>query len=253
MVDTFNVNSAITFNIAGGGGADVFTVTAALTGSILGEGGADMITMGMGGSVSGSVDGGADGATLIYAQTYPDDVTVTMTGVGDMSGLDGTANDITGGFANITALEAGTVTANTLVAISNMAGTFTLDTMANGGNTYVVGTNSLSFDDRFSVRGGAAADTFNVNTSYTGDLEGLGGADIFNINARLGGDVLGGAGIDIITFGDNGFVNMYRRRCRRCNVGLRRGNGRGGTTDRYRHDDRLQWKLPYRDTWSTEL
>ena len=204
MVDTFNVDSAITFNIAGGGGADVFTVTAALMGSIMGEGGADTITMGMGGSVSGMVDGGADGATLIYAQLYPDDVTVTMTGVGDMSGLDGTANAITGGFANITALEAGTVTANTLIAISNMAGAFTLDTMANGGNTYVVGTNSLSFNNRFNVRGGAAADTFIVNTFYSGDLQGLGGADIFNINAQLTGDVLGGAGIDIITFGDSG-------------------------------------------------
>ena len=204
--DTFELMDAHTGNLSGGGGDDVFTVNAALRGGILGEGGVDTITMGLDGGISNvgsevEVDGGADGATLIYVPNYLDDVTVTLTDLGSMIGFAGTGrSNGSVSLDNITGLEVGASIANTnlgdiLIGISDMAGTFTVD--ATNGNTYAVGTNSLSFNDNFNrLIGGEMADTFNVNSFYVGDLDGDDGADTFNINAQLTGDLDGDDGAD---------------------------------------------------------
>ena len=101
MVDTFIVSGIHTGDLSGGDGADIFNLDVALTGSIMGGAGDDTITLRTNdGRLTGTVDGGMDGATLSYAgSTTP--ITVTLRDLGDITGFDGLAPGVTGGFANI--------------------------------------------------------------------------------------------------------------------------------------------------------
>ena len=259
--EMFNINGAFTADLNGQGGADTFTVDAALTGLIEGGAGANTYNLNSGGSVSGTITGGVDADTFVFdggsvtgmvdgaggANTLDynqlaTQVDITLTGLGNTVGFDGTATD-TGGFDDITNLVGGSATTDTLTG-QNQIATFTVNT-ANGG-TYGSQARTLGFSNIESLTGGAMADTFtvgaalagsitgglganiynlntggsvaggitggggdemfNINGAFTADLDGLGGADTFNIEAALTGGITGGTGANIYNLESGGSV-----------------------------------------------
>ncbi|MFO0819770.1 MAG: hypothetical protein U1A77_17610 [Pirellulales bacterium] len=172
-VDQFNVTAASAFNLQGGGGNDVFDIDAALTGSVNGTTGSDTLQ-----------------GNLIN--------TVSLTGSG-AEGFTGTEADISGGFSNIDTL---TGNAGTTLTGQNSTGAWGLD----GTPTYVVSGITLNFSGFGTIQGGTAVDTFNVTSATAMELRGGGAADIYNLSATLTGNIVAEAGQDEINFSTGGSV-----------------------------------------------
>ncbi|MEQ8426956.1 MAG: filamentous hemagglutinin N-terminal domain-containing protein [Gammaproteobacteria bacterium] len=163
--DTFNVTGAHSGNLAGGLGDDVFDIAATLTGSVNGEGGSDTLQ-----------------GALINS--------VVLTG-SDASGFDGTEADVTLGFDGIDTItgNGGTLTGQ------NTGSTWLLD----GTPTYNNGTHTLNFSGFANLQGGTDTDAFNVTSASTFNLLGGDtGIDTFTIDATLTGSIDGETGADVL-------------------------------------------------------
>ena len=163
--------------------------------TLMGSSGADTFNIASGGSLTGSLDGQGGADTLMGDEIG----NVTLTGSDD-NGFAGTEDSISGGFDGIDTL---TGTGGTLTG-ENAASTWMLD----GDPTYRDGTtntvsgmpNTLNFSGFATLRGGSAADTFEIAAGISGitTLDGQGGAD------RLMGDEIGD--VTLTGSGDNGFA-----------------------------------------------
>ena len=195
MADTFNIGRAYTGSLDGGAGDDVFNLNTggSVSGDVTGGAGADVFDFN-GGTVAGTVAGGADSDTLDFAGTS-DALTVALSMVGT-AGFDGS---VTGGsvsmFTGIDSITgssaADTLTGLDAVSIWNLGAS----------DSYVSGQ-TLTFSSFEALTAGTGVDTFNVERSYTGSLDGGAGADIFNLNTggSVSGGITGGAGDDTFDF-----------------------------------------------------
>jgi hypothetical protein len=144
-------------NLTGGAAADTFrlaTSTAAVSGSIDGKGGANTLDL--------------------SGRTTAETVTLQTTGLDKATGISGT-------FANVQAVIAGTAATNTLVG-PNAATAWAVNA-TNAGS--VAG---LSFAGFANLSGGSAADTFAFSGAgtITGGLNGGGGANTLDLSAAAG-------------------------------------------------------------------
>ncbi len=230
-VDTFDINSANTNNLAGADGNDLFNFNnGTLTGQARGNAGNDIFNLN-GGSLTASINGGPNADAIVGGTSY------TITGANS-----GNNADIGGGWTSVENL-AGTVGDDTFVfttgtisgIVDGLGGNDTLD--FSGAGAQVIRITSLGTTDGFAgtttasdfdnvnsvtgsantdtlVNGSSADSTFNiengddtfvaVNTLTFSDVENLGGGsgdDTFNFNGDHAGQVTGGAGDD--TFNHN--------------------------------------------------
>lgn len=211
-VDTFNVVSGTTFNLLGGASADIVNLSAPLTGNIFTEAGNDDINFLPGGSVTGIVDGGTSAELDFSAQTGP--IAVALTATGSIDGFQGTATGIIGTFDNITTLK-GSSGADTLTGDDQLS-TWNLDAV----QTYVSGSQTLTFSGIETLTGNTAIDTFQIRTtSVATTVNGGGGNDTINIGSAansldaIAGAVIvnGNSGSDILNINDqgDGTTNSY--------------------------------------------
>ena len=160
--------------LQGGTGVDTFTVEEEYAGALSGGNGADRFVLDA--EVTGMVSGEAGADTFVLQAS-------------------GSARSLDGG------TDIDTLQGRDVDSIWTLTGSTT--------GTYMAGS---SFRQDFSntevLAGGTGADTFNVNTDYTGSMVGGGGDDIYNLNARLSTSraLDGGAGSDSYIFGVNGLV-----------------------------------------------
>ena len=200
--NTWTVTGADVFTLDSGSGPVAFSNFATLTGGAL----ADLFVF-TGGNITGGIDGGTGGNdTLSYAGGPA--AAVFLTGLGINNGFTGTATSIgAGGFKNI----------NTLVGSSNTDELHGLNLNAIwtlNGTSYAAGGRVLSFtgtgasavEDLF---GGSLADTFNITTSRTGNIDGGDGANNFKlrgVGTMVTGNLSGGAGADTFAFFDDAAI-----------------------------------------------
>lgn len=85
-----------------------------------------------------------------------------------------------------------------------------------------------NFSNIQTLQGGSAADTFNINTAFTGAINGGNGANIFNINA-VANTLTGGNDNDTFVFGLNGKVTLL--------------DGGAGTNSLFGRDDDNTWNI----------
>ena len=195
MADAFDISRAYTGSLDGGMGDDTFNLNTggSVTGSITGGAGVDTFDFN-GGTVAGTVIGGADDDTLDFAGTS-DALTVALSMVGT-AGFDGS---VTGGavsmFTGIDSIT-GSSTADTLTGLDADA-TWNLD----ASDSYVSGQ-TLTFSSFETLTAGTGVDTFNVERTFTGSLDGGAGDDVFNLNTggSVSGGIDGGAGADVFDF-----------------------------------------------------
>lgn len=210
--DTFNLTANFEGEINAGGGDDTFNIRTDYSGELQGENGADHFIFFDGGKTAVDADGkskaiGGDGIDTVNLSNIDDDITVYFIGA-KIHGVD----------------EAERV-------VGNSGRSFTLDSNA-ATNQWTISSStggsvgSIEFSNFKVLLGGSGVDIFNVNSNFTGTLNGLGGADeftittafsgsldggdgddIFRINAAVTGNISGGLGSDRFIFNNNGSVN----------------------------------------------
>ena len=167
--DTYNVNTLTAFNLKGGAGADTFNLNAPINGSVNGEGDADTL----------------QGSEI-------DNVTLTSSGA---TGVSGTENSISGGFAGIDAL-VGNGGSLTGISVNSV---WTLDGVNPQYATVAAPGSPLDIVGFTTLQGGSGIDIFNVTGDSSFDLNGGLGNDKINIlGATLTGTANGGGGNDTL-------------------------------------------------------
>jgi hypothetical protein len=190
--------------LIGGSAADTFHIAAsapASTWSLQGGNGSDAFVFAPGAVLNGSIDGQSGSDTLQYG-SYGSAVAIALSGAGSADGLNGSGTGLSGAFANIDVLIGGGLTGDVLTG-ANAVAVWTL----NGASRLVTyGSRSMGYSGFTTVRGGAAADTFNVTGSTTLDVFGGTGDDTFNFSAlaMLTGILDGQAGVDSLVLSDYG-------------------------------------------------
>ncbi len=188
--DRFNITGDHTGSLLGAGGDDVFAINAVLTGSIDGGGGDDRFDFN-GGRVTGDIDGQAGVDSLTFAAGS----TTTLNALGTTDGFAGTASNVDA-FDNIDDVS-GSGAVDTLIGDFATGGAFTV--AANGGA--YTSTNTLTFSAIENLLGADGADTFNINATYGGNINGAGGDDVINfIGGSLSGNVSAGVGNNTYMF-----------------------------------------------------
>ena len=165
----------------GGSGIDTFNVLTSTTADLAGNGDNDSFVFSNAAVLTGSVTGGTGTDTLSMA-AYTTPVSATLSVV-NANGFNGTAN-VVSSFAAIDAILGGSA-ADTLNGLTS--GTWNLSASPN----YVSGPGTLAFSSFQTLNGGSGVDTFNVLTSSTADLNGNGGNDEFRDLERGGVDRFG--------------------------------------------------------------
>ncbi|MCA9245959.1 MAG: choice-of-anchor D domain-containing protein [Planctomycetales bacterium] len=149
-VDTFNISDNHTGDVSGGDGSDIF----AFTGSAV---------------LTGSIDGGglvSDTDTLDLSG-YGSSVGVSLTGAGTIKGFMGTTPVASGGFDNISNLDA----AGKLSSFTglNANSKWVIDTKA-GTTTYTSGMKSIDISGTTDLNGGTANDDLTIDFSGGGAI-----------------------------------------------------------------------------------
>ncbi len=177
--------------------ANTFTVSGGTVAVLQGGNANDTFNLGNGASAK-SIDGGAGTNTLSYA-AYTTNVNVTLAASSGANGYkSNSATGLSGGFANVGVLTAGSG-ANNVLTGENVAGTWALasaQTYNDGGGT------GLTFSGFQTLDAGSGGDTFNVNANTTANLNGGSGNDTFNLakGVTLTGTITGGAGTDTLSY-----------------------------------------------------
>ena len=209
--DTFNLTANFEGEINAGGGDDTFNIRTNYSGVLQGENGADHFVFFDDGKTGIDADGkskaiGGDGIDTVNLSNIDDEITVYFLG-SKIHNIDETER-----------------------VVGNSGKNFTLDSNA-ATNQWTISSStggsvgSIEFSNFKVLLGGSGVDIFNVNSNFTGTLNGLGGADeftvvtafsgsldggdgddIFRINAAVTGNLWGGAGNDSFIFNNNGSV-----------------------------------------------
>ena len=153
-------------------------------GNLVGGNHADTFIFNDGASLSGTLDGGgvSSGNDTIDWSAYTTARNVIITGIGTLDGMRGTEASITGGFNNITKI----------VGANGAGGLLNSLTGPNSSNTWNVnGSNAgildgaIGFSNFQVLTGGNGADIFNLSAGVSGSINGGGGSDTANIVASF--------------------------------------------------------------------
>jgi hypothetical protein len=204
-------------NLTSDAGNDQFNVNAALSGNIAALGGNDSIVVGNAGSVGGTVDGGGNttGDTLTVRKTAGATFNVTAANAGNATGVSAFT-----GFENLTGdtgADVFNVDATLSGSISGLGGndSIVIGTAGSVGGTVDGGSNTTG--DTLTVRRAAGA-TFNVTAANAGNVAGVvtftgienltgdAGNDQFNVDAALSGNISALGGNDSIVVSNAGSV-----------------------------------------------
>jgi hypothetical protein len=179
--------------LEGGSETDTFNITANTTANLLGGAGGDRFVLGRGITLTGSIDGSGPAVLDLSASTSA--VSATLNGSDPALGFSGTITGITGGFAHIASLVAGSG-ANTITG-EDVASTWTLNGSA---RIYSDGTATLSVAGFQTLQAGGADDTFIIAASSTATLLGGAGNGTFRFanGATLTGTITGQGGSDTL-------------------------------------------------------
>ena len=227
-VDTFNVNAAVTKNLAGGGGVDVFNLDAALTGTI---------------------DGQAAGGTLDGTQV----VNATLTGASATTGFSGStdASALVGSFSNITAING-----NGGGKLTGLGTVSTWDVDA-GSYTDTVSGRTLSHSGFATLQGGSAVDTFTLSANATANLAGGAGADVFSLGGNtltgsIDGELAGGTitGIGNAALSTQGAATGFNGTSTNVSAGFNNITSLSGTGTLTGRDVTSTWELDGTPTYS---
>lgn len=207
VVSTWNLGASPTYSdgtdtlslanysiLQGGSETDTFDITVNTTATLLGGGGGDHFIFSRGVTLTGSIDGQGGNAWLDLG-AYTTGVTATLTGSDPVEGFAGTISGISGGFADIGRITAGSGT-NSITG-EDVASTWTL----NGSSvTYTDGSNTLSVASFRNLQAGGANDTFVVANNTTANLLGGAGNSTFRFanGAVLTGTITGQGGTDTL-------------------------------------------------------
>jgi hypothetical protein len=214
--DVIDIDVATVGDLSGTNDSDEFNFNAALSGTASGLAGDDVFNINDGGS-TGGIDGGSGADTVSYANRSGA-VSTAVDAFANVESLVGSGSDDTlqGTVLNdafvVTAADAGTANGVTFESFENLDGldgddTFTLNASLSGTIDGGAGSDTLVTADD--------ADIFNVNAANAGtvngtafenieNLDGGNGADSFSINASLSGTASGGAGNDTFSINDGG-------------------------------------------------
>ncbi|MEK7415131.1 MAG: calcium-binding protein, partial [Planctomycetota bacterium] len=167
--------------------------------NIIGGSGDDTFTFLDGAALTGYVDGLGGNNTLNLA-AYTTARIVTLTGLGNIAGFNGTTNMLGAGFQNISTIISSGAADDTLNGL-NAVSIWTL----NGANSTYNSTRTFNFNAFEILNGGNNADTFNLVGVESGTLNGNNGDDTiaFAEGATLNGTFDGGAGNDTLRFVGN--------------------------------------------------
>lgn len=228
--DDFTVERAAVAVIEGAGGADVFKLATAgigLTfrgGTSLEDDASDSLettytenttwNIGSSQSLRRTSSGGStvylNGINSITGGDGVDTFTISSNAVGRLSG-GGNQDIFTINSSNLSDIHiAGGIGSRDEIAIgyTDAGSRWTVDVDVDvDGNTLGTGGNNIYFSTVEILRGSEAtayADTFTIETAFSGDIYGRAGADTFNINAAVSGTLDGGTGGD--TFNLNSSV-----------------------------------------------
>ena len=213
--DQFNFNSGtVSGTVTGGAGDDTFTFDGGtVSGTVTGGAGDDTFTFD-GGTVSGTVTGGARGTTtagdtLVFSSGVTNALAITLSGVGDSDGFDGSIT-VTGGtlpvpmFEDINTITGNSATTDTLTGRDADDNMWTLGTT----DSYTSGGQILMFSDLENIQGGAMADAFTINGVHSGNIMGGAGADSFTLTGAVTGSLSGGDGDDTFALNSGGSVSV---------------------------------------------
>ena len=195
-------------NLTGAGFTDVFVINGALGGAVNAGGGNDSITFGTGGTVAGVVDGGF-GFDLLVGDDNANVFVITGANAGTVTGKMSSFRNIetlsgAGGDDSFTFADAGNINGQVIGGAGN--DTIIGDEDGNifsvsGADSGVLFGKNSAFREVENLFGGAAADSFSVTGSLSGNIDGRADADIFSFLAAttIGGTVTGGSGADTFT------------------------------------------------------
>ena len=166
--------------------------------NIIGGARDDTFTLVDGATLVGYIDG-KGGANTLNFSAYTTALTVTLTGLGDVVGLNGTVAMLGGGFKNVTKIISSGVNGDMLIGADLSAD---WETYAAGGNGYVIGTEEIDFSQFETLVGGAGNDRFEVSGIQNFNINGGAGDDLFIFadGARLIGNIDGFGGHDTLDF-----------------------------------------------------
>ncbi|WP_083607914.1 filamentous hemagglutinin N-terminal domain-containing protein [Teredinibacter haidensis] len=162
--DIFNVTAVFGGRINAGAGDDSFDLDADVIDGVYGDAGTDIFDIGA--TIAGAVNGGTGSDTFTISSASADAT-------------------IAAGDDDTDILQ---------LAHTSAENTWTINAGQNGLVATVSG-GEIEFTSIETILGGntaTAEDTFNVNASYVGSIEGRGGNDTFNLNATVTGNLLGG-------------------------------------------------------------
>jgi len=173
---------------------------AAMIENIIGTPQADTFALMDGTVLAGYINGNGGSDTLDFS-AYLSGQSVTLTGLGSLTGFNGSTSLLGGGFTNISYLVASAAAGDSLIGL-NAVNTWALTGGTNG--TYT-STRSLGFSGFETLNGGSLVDTFNLMGAVSLDLNGNAGSDTlaFGEGATLTGTFNGEAGSDTLTFAGN--------------------------------------------------
>ena len=218
--DTFELSANFSGTLNGAEGDDTFNIQVSgitFAGKLNGNEGADTFDIqGTENIFTVAIDGGADSDTLIAADEtnywrvnsandgdiYSDSARtnanqrVDFSSIETLTGNNGIDDFLVGTSGSITNIDGGTGTniltgrdANTTWTIANTGSSLAIT----GDNTVYV----ADFNNIDTLTGGAAIDTFDITTAYTGNINGGDNNDVFNIGADVSDTINGGQGEDI--------------------------------------------------------
>ncbi|GAB1476510.1 hypothetical protein MASR2M70_13440 [Bacillota bacterium] len=186
--------------LRGGSAADTFEVRGGKTYDLYGGAGNDIFRFMNGASLTGIADG-EGGSNSLDLSDYSGKLTVELTGLGLLTGFTGTGRltDLSteiAGFTNITAITAGSEI-DTLMGL-DADSVYVLD----GNDRYISGGRTLNFGGFEILKGGSAADRFEIAGQRNYDLYGGAGNDsfVFMNGGKLTGNIRGDGGSNSLDY-----------------------------------------------------
>jgi Ca2+-binding RTX toxin-like protein len=183
-----------TFTVTGGG-----TLTGSGIENFIGGDFGNNFVLQNGAVVAGNISGGSGGHNNLDFSGYNAPRHVNLTGIGTLNGFKGQEAAIVGTFDNINALIGSTQPGDSLTGL-NVTSTWNLAGGTSGSYTALQRTLTLSGVDL--LLGNNSADTFNISSHATLNLNGGAGNDTFAFadHASFTGTLDGGLGTDILDY-----------------------------------------------------
>ena len=178
-----NFSAAVIETLLGGDANDTFQINGAISGNLYAGIGNDSFVFQDGATLNGLIDGGAGSDTLDYS-SYAAGRSITLTGLGGLTGFNGSETGVSGGFFNMDTLVGGS--ANDTLNGLNSDSTWVL---AQAGSNYTNGSHTLTFTALETLIGGSGNDTFTLSDSmiFNGTINGGNGSNTLDYSSYAAG------------------------------------------------------------------